>query len=291
VQTLSAGDVTGGGSASCTYKGHAYAFEQSVEARVDHVLGEVYWRVEVGETVRATTWKDERGRTIGEEASADESVWTWGSPLAHDEVRRAFGLEKVAAPLASIVPRLVAAWAALLVGWVIVTLAAVMLHPGAVVWSKNLDVRALAAPGAPESAVFSEPFEIEKDERNLQIELSVPGLANGWIGGDVALVGDLDGTVTEAPLAVEYWSGTSGGESWSEGSRSDSAWFSRVRSGRYVLRFEPEWDPASPPPPPVQLVVRSDTWRGLYVALSFVGLVVWMSLASFIAVQRVRRPS
>jgi predicted RNA-binding Zn-ribbon protein involved in translation (DUF1610 family) len=84
---------------------------------------------------------------------------------------------------------------------------------------------------------FSEPFEILERGENLHVELSVPSIVNGWVGVEGALVNELDGAVRDFALEAERYSGVSGGESWSEGSRSDDEWLGPLAPGRYRLRF------------------------------------------------------
>jgi hypothetical protein len=95
---LSAADVgTARAPQSIEYGGNSYRVRNSSVARVDYVLGEVYWRVEVGETVEATDY--ERGRiVVSREASADEVNWTLGAPLPERAVAQAFGLEGSSRP-------------------------------------------------------------------------------------------------------------------------------------------------------------------------------------------------
>jgi hypothetical protein len=60
------------------------------QARVDHVLGEFYWKVEVGETVWAEDY--ERGRALLScERNANEVSWSYGVVLPVAVVAQAFG--------------------------------------------------------------------------------------------------------------------------------------------------------------------------------------------------------
>jgi hypothetical protein len=80
------------------YKGQVHHVRNDGTARVDYVLGEFYWRVEVGETVQATDF--ERGNLIvSREASGQEINWTLGTPMDGKAVARAFGIEAPADPI------------------------------------------------------------------------------------------------------------------------------------------------------------------------------------------------
>lgn len=92
---VSAADVdTRGAPHIVRYKGGTYRVRNDGTARVDYVLGEFYWRVEVGETVRATDF--ESGNVVvSREAAGAEINWTLGAPVNGRELARAFGVEAV----------------------------------------------------------------------------------------------------------------------------------------------------------------------------------------------------
>jgi hypothetical protein len=81
------------------YRGEVYRVRNDGTARVDFVLGEFYWRVEVGETVQATDF--ERGNlVVSREASGQEINWTLGTPMDGEMLARAFGVQGVPASAA-----------------------------------------------------------------------------------------------------------------------------------------------------------------------------------------------
>jgi len=73
-----------------TYAGRRFRRQDAPsEARVDYVLGEFYWRVQVGEKVTAETYEG-HGADLSCERNADETNWTLITPLGGDVVA-AFG--------------------------------------------------------------------------------------------------------------------------------------------------------------------------------------------------------
>lgn len=74
VTPLEPGDVEGTGS--MTYRGSQYSWKQQVRARVDHVVGEFYWKVEIGETVTATEFEGPGGK-ISREATDSEVTYSF----------------------------------------------------------------------------------------------------------------------------------------------------------------------------------------------------------------------
>jgi len=71
-------------------RGHTLRHFQGGKARVDHVQGEVYWQVEVGETVRVDDYVDPPF-VLSVERSANERVASFGGYVPVDEVAAAFG--------------------------------------------------------------------------------------------------------------------------------------------------------------------------------------------------------
>jgi hypothetical protein len=69
--------------------GRRYGFKQSVDASVEHVVGEFYWKVEIGETVRATEYEGPGGIVSVEEAET-EVTYSFCERIAARELEQAF---------------------------------------------------------------------------------------------------------------------------------------------------------------------------------------------------------
>jgi hypothetical protein len=87
---MEAGDVMDGGH-SVVVGGNQYALKQSVMANVDYVIGEFYWKVEIGERVEATEFAGPGGK-VSREKTATEVNYSFGTPISPGEVFAAFGL-------------------------------------------------------------------------------------------------------------------------------------------------------------------------------------------------------
>lgn len=79
---------------------------------------------------------------------------------------------------------------------------------------------------------------------NLKFNVWAP-VQNEWLELDATLVNDDTGEEHAFVVGVEYYSGSEGGESWSEGSRSASRFISALPAGRYHLNLFPSKAPAS----------------------------------------------
>jgi hypothetical protein len=92
VRNVSAGDVMVSGT-KASLRGTPYEFKQSVYATVEHVVGEFYWKVEVGEGAQATEYEGPGGKLSVEETGS-EVTHSFCEPVPESEVRQAFGLAK-----------------------------------------------------------------------------------------------------------------------------------------------------------------------------------------------------
>ncbi len=91
-EPVEAGEITDSGN-SAMFGGNSFFFKQQVQAKVDYVVGEFYWKIEIGETVDATEFQGPGGK-LSRERTATEVNYSFVTPLAGHELQ-AFG---VAAP-------------------------------------------------------------------------------------------------------------------------------------------------------------------------------------------------
>jgi hypothetical protein len=102
-------------------------------------------------------------------------------------------------------------------------------------------------PRGIQDASFVTPvFELDGRPSAVRVETAAD-LDNQWVDVGYALVDDDTGQTYEFAQEVSYYRGVDEGESWSEGSRTDNLTLSRIPSGRYFLRIEPEGDRAGRP--------------------------------------------
>jgi hypothetical protein len=73
------------------YRGRFYHQKQSNLAQVEHVVGEVYWKVEIGEEVRATDHQGPGG-IVSVETGRTEVQTSFCEPIAWNEIAGALGL-------------------------------------------------------------------------------------------------------------------------------------------------------------------------------------------------------
>jgi ribosomal protein S27E len=88
-EPVEAGEVMDSGN-SAMLGGQSYSFKQQVQAKVDYVIGEFYWKIEIGERVDATEFQGSGGK-LSRERTATEVNYSFVTPLAPHELQ-AFGV-------------------------------------------------------------------------------------------------------------------------------------------------------------------------------------------------------
>lgn len=269
------GDPTGAAK-SVHWNGREFKLFQDATARVSYVLGEFYWKVEVGETVATADYiappeglSKEITRT-----GAQEIAWSHARYVQPEEIESAFGVSNLPHPTGIGPmqpydgPGLGKAWMLLVGLLLLVALVTGLAKPRRTLVTTDFDPASLpAVEGAPSNVrvAFSDPFELSGRD-NVMVEATSP-VDNSWmfVAGD--LVHEGTGKLDSFELPIEYYHGVDGGERWSEGSRRKRVYISRPAQGRYVLRVEMQY-PEGSTPRLVKVVVREGVFRGLYLLLA-----------------------
>ncbi|MBI4818537.1 MAG: DUF4178 domain-containing protein [Deltaproteobacteria bacterium] len=248
VDPVGAGAVRGGYEPILA--GRKFKLFQSASARVKSLRGEFYWKVAVGDVASAEDFVSPP-LVLSKETTSEEQTWSVGTYLTPAEVTAIFASEKKlrlpsptgVAPNQPNPHDKTRSSVLKLAG--ILTAALVLVSFGVKARSHALDIYAathiLEKGGKPDAnVVVTEPFQIEKTS-NLEIQVS-SDVSNSWFFVGGALISEDTGTVREFSVDVGYYHGYSGGESWSEGSTSDSVYLGGVEPGKYVMRLDPQWD-------------------------------------------------
>lgn len=118
----------------------------------------------------------------------------------------------------------------------------------------------------------------------LRLKVDVPSLNNNWVELALSLVNEQTGRTYEATRALEYYNGTEGGESWSEGSTSDEATFNAVPAGRYHVNLYPSTDPQHPATSTIDLRAAPSygLWGNFWLLLVGLGApLAWLGLRRY----------
>jgi hypothetical protein len=280
VEPVNPAEVTQSGifgpGGTVSYNGRSYKIFQDANAIVEYVQGEFYWRVEQGETVRATDYV-KAPLMLSMESTANEVNWSAGAYMPNAEIEKAFGVTDLPKPW-SVAPNqpftgsFYYTWGLLpLIGLLIV--AAVMIPLTGLtntILSQQITLPPMANATAPQT-VFSQPFDL-KGNRNVRITASAP-VSNSFADLDIDLVNEQSQEVESVNVPIEYYSGVEDGESWSEGGQTQDAILSSLPGGKYTLRVEGTWQNWQQPMP-VTVKVEQNVNRGVNFCCALVALAL-----------------
>jgi hypothetical protein len=265
-----------------SYNGKTFKIFQDAPARVEHVKGEFYWRVEQGETVRAIDYV-KPPLMLSCEATQNEMNWSLGTYMTNAEVEKALGVENLPAPW-SVAPNqpftggfYIKAGFAML-GLLLVS--AILMLPIGGLTSTPLSQEIILPPAASATTpqtVFSQPFEL-KANRNVEISVRAPSISNSYAELDVDLINEQNNEVESVNIPIEFYSGTDSDGTWVEGSRDNDATLSSLPAGKYMLRVAGTWQNFQQPLP-VSVKVKQNVVRGVNFCFSFVLLAILPVLA------------
>jgi hypothetical protein len=254
------------------YDGVKFQPFQRALLRVDRVVGEFYWEVQVDELVESADYIAPP-YMLSSERSPTEQTWSLSTYVERSEVKRAFAGQAIDLParlrialnqpypLAGIKRvALLAIGALLLVG-----AARLVTAKNQVVHTQNFSIPPVSSPPTDVPAetvapnvVFSDPFELPGG-KNLEVELTAQ-LENNWAYFAVDVVNETTGKVMTFDQDLEFYSGIEDGESWSEGSMRETHALPAMAKGTYIVRLEALQGALTDTP--IQLTVRQDVVRG-----------------------------
>ncbi len=181
-----------------------------------------------------------------------QSDWYISDYLPADEVAEAFGLDKIQLPAsygigASQPSPVERTWPSLKQVTLLALLALLVLQLFFSLFSSNKTLYEDSFTAYPDtssraeagsfSPVISPSFIVDSPSM-LEFSFSSP-LDNQWLELPVSVIHEERSKAYTFTKALEYYYGTDGGESWSEGSRKDKAYLSRMPAGRYHLNIYP----------------------------------------------------
>lgn len=264
-------------------KGKSFRIFQDALAKVEYVKGEFYWRVEVGETVRAADYVAPPFM-LSMEATGNEVNWSLGTYMTNAEVEKAFGVSVLPKPWSVAPNQPFTGGFYIKYGFAMLGLlcaAAIFMIPLGGLSSTALNETMTLQPTANQTTpqtVFSQPFEL-KGNRNVRISASAP-VNNSWVDLDVDLINEQSQEVESVNVPVEFYSGTDSDGSWTEGGQSQDASLSSLPAGKYTLRLEGIWQDFAQPMP-VAVKVEQNISRGVNFWLAFFVLAILPVLALF----------
>jgi ribosomal protein S27E len=299
VTTLNAlpeGGPTPEGSAARSYGGHRYRHFQTAVAKTVFVLGEFPWQIRVGDTTTGFDFVAPPLMLSAEVDSDKEVTWSLGRYMSGDEIWKGLSLpgkpprpEGVFADQPSPFRGVVGSM------WrraVLFAAIAMLLWIGHLVSARGKQSFAqnfAFDPKSPQDTSLVTPvFELDGRPSAVQIETAT-NLDNQWMFVGYALVNEQTGQAFEVARDVSYYHGIEDGESWTEGSPTDSVALPSVPPGRYFLRIETEGGDQAAAPMRYRVRVVRDVSTSLWFVVALVLIAVPPMLATWRASKFERR--
>ena len=274
------------------FNGETYRIFDVCGVTTDYVVGEFYWKVQVGMAANVTDFVCPP-RILSREAypKLAEQTWSQGEYIAPEILQKAFGLEQplpeptgiyLNQPNTYLEKARQLAW---LVPILVVVLLAVQIVSARRAANKEVvNAAYLYHAGNTNIVEVSPPFELPDRNQALDFVLYSP-VDNNWLGLDI----DLVNTKTQQPVAsfeddVEYYHGYDDGY-WSEGSQTLHHLVPSVPPGKYRLAIEASADAGIGEKPFTVTVVRDVmVWSNFWIALGVLliyPLYCWLRAYNF----------
>lgn len=237
------------GVARITHEGRTYRrFLQDAPA-VRSVIGEFYWRVRRGDGSRTFDYIAPP-YMLSAEITDDEVTWSHGEYLTPDDVQKALKIPWIPSIPQGVAMNQPNPWKGLfpftLLSGFLCFIALFFIHAqfapkgeSEVAWYSGTLEPANVSP-FPNSTT---PFVIPEDHTNLMLTAKA-NVNNSWINLDTTLVNTETGEQDDIDAEVSYYSGYDSDGSWSEGSQTQSYYFTGVKRGTYLVSFKTAYDPA-----------------------------------------------
>ena len=240
---------------SVVYHDDTYYLFYRGHAEVTCVLGEFYWRTKVGDRVEMYDYVDPP-ILLSCEKDSSEQVWSWSEYIEPGVVEAAFNIKKPLPPRSGVAPNQPSPASqqlpSILLIWGIVGAIILVIQFLNIVGAKNEQVLNEnysyigsryatpydPAPENPKSQSFSSPvFQLKHGLSNVEVKTAA-NISQSWLFLDGMLVNDDTGESYPFSPTLEYYSGSDGGESWSEGSYQYKKLFSSVPDGNYHVDID-----------------------------------------------------
>jgi ribosomal protein S27E len=291
VSTLNAlpeGGPTPDGSAPRSCGGQKYRHFQTAVAHTIFVLGEFPWQIRVGDTVTASDYVAPPRMLSAEVDAGKEVTWSLGQYVNGADVWASLSLPgKPPRPVGVFANQPSPSRGAVGPMW---RNAAWLAALAAILWlghlvtarSKQAFVQNLVFDSrqVQEASLVTPVFELDGRPTAVQVETAT-NLDNQWMFVGYALVNDETGQAFEFARDVSYYHGVEDGESWTEGSPTDTVTLPTIPAGRYFLRIETEGDRTASP---VRYQVR--VVRDVSTSLWFLVALVLIALPPILASRR-----
>lgn len=292
VEEISAADIDNHEFSSIFYDKETYNLYQSVPAYVDSVMGEFYWKVEIGENC----WLNEYicpPKSLSKETSiyenndgvkhASEIHWSLARYIEPEEVYKAFSLKK--RPRKPTIrssnepnpyienlkntTKLFVVFASIAVAMFIL---AMIRSSNEVIYSHTYTAPYQTEGVNNEVIITIDDIDLSKSNQPIEITLQTPNMPdNTWFGVEGNLINKSDAKTLSFFADNYYYSG----EGWAEAQRIKTIYSTSNSSGNYSLSVKLESDPINKYPDSFNLEIKYTRpyFSYMFLAMIFLGII------------------
>lgn len=212
--------------------GTRYRYYESGTSEISYVEGSFNWVPELGQKTKYISFMAEDDMVTQTQFGTEREV-ELSRYLPQGDVVEAFGLTRLSPPQGTHALQQLTPWAH---GTFLRNAGIAAALAGLILWFVLLGQgqERLQTPYLDISQPQTVEFTIEKPNQLVKISLST-NVSNSWAWFDLELTDPSGETVAEFGRISEYYSGGSGEDAWSEGSRTATATLRLVREGPYQL--------------------------------------------------------
>ena len=284
--------IFSGSAAHVKFGSETYRVFAASDVTTDYVLGEFYWKVQVGMKTLVTDFVAPPFILSRESyPGLAEQTWSQGEYVEHEVIEKAFNLaQPLREPTGTYLnqPNPYAAKGRQL-AWLVPLILVALLVMQVLSARHAAHERVLNATynyqaGLTNAPVVTQPFEVAGSRQALEYDLSAP-VDNNWMELDIDLVNvETHQVAATSEQGIEYYHGYDDGY-WSEGSTVSKILVPAVPPGKYYLTVESSADPAISAMPFTVAVVRdvmvwSNFWIALVLVLAY-PLYCWLRAYTF----------
>lgn len=244
------------------FEKRSYKWFSSSDSNTDFALGEFYWKVSSGEKAEIEDYISPP-YMISSETTYREQFWSKGTFIPFDMMKSSIPLD-TASKLRK--PEIVGVcepnpfkirlkrnfWVAAALTAIFFTFQVYgcvkaknqLVYQGKFRYVQTSTSNAeIGSPDFRDNSFVTDVFELKGNPTdNVEIQIEAPDLDNKYLFFSAALINEETDTAYDTSIETSYYHGVDDGESWSEGSRSDSKSLAEIPPGRYYLRLESQSD-------------------------------------------------
>ncbi|MBI2213934.1 MAG: DUF4178 domain-containing protein [Acidobacteria bacterium] len=271
--------------ASIRWNGKSFRPYSDAVASVEYVLGELYWKVEVGEKVRTAEYvapPESISKEITLEGGAREINYTHAIYVEPKKIAETFSVADLEKPIgiAAFQPYphggVLKVWAIAAAVLVVMGILLSLLASRKVILSNRFALET-DTPGQHARTFVSQPFHLSGG-KNLAVEANA-SVSNSWVYVEGILYDTKTGLRWDFAMPIEYYFGRDSDGSWSEGSQKRTMYLSSLPEGDYTLTLDTQWQEGTTPS--FELRVRQGVPHMIQFVLAFIALSIIPAIVFF----------